>query len=286
MCDLAGLSFASLELLCIRYLMIFIIKVYNPVMNTLKAKNLLLIAIILIASPMSLATASAHRSGCHRWHSCPSDTGSYVCGDLGYTSGCGTDTYSEPAQVYTPPATHIPVITTKSISTDESIPFVRTQKSTSAEYPDYLKIVTAGLSGVKRTSTKITFSDGVETSRSITGTETITQPIDEVTLVGSRMKPIASLNAVGITKKKDRFDIKGHSQPNSVVVLSLNGKRVKRANTDSKGNFVFKNIKLNGQSSKIVIYSRVNGQEKVISEPYTVTNNKHTFASEYQKLHG
>jgi DNA-binding beta-propeller fold protein YncE len=30
----------------------------------------------------------AHRSGCHRWHSCPSDDGSYVCGDLGYDSQC------------------------------------------------------------------------------------------------------------------------------------------------------------------------------------------------------
>ena len=30
----------------------------------------------------------AHRSGCHRWHSCPSDSGSYTCGDLGYDSGC------------------------------------------------------------------------------------------------------------------------------------------------------------------------------------------------------
>jgi hypothetical protein len=29
----------------------------------------------------------AHQSGCHRWHSCPSDTGSYICGDLGYCSG-------------------------------------------------------------------------------------------------------------------------------------------------------------------------------------------------------
>ena len=28
--------------------------------------------------------ALAHRSGCHNLHSCPSDTGSYVCGDLGY----------------------------------------------------------------------------------------------------------------------------------------------------------------------------------------------------------
>lgn len=30
----------------------------------------------------------AHRDGCHRWHSCPSDTGSYVCGDLGYDDEC------------------------------------------------------------------------------------------------------------------------------------------------------------------------------------------------------
>ncbi len=32
---------------------------------------------------------SAHQSGCHRFHSCESDTGSYVCGDLGYYSECG-----------------------------------------------------------------------------------------------------------------------------------------------------------------------------------------------------
>src|SRR4029079_1410496 len=30
----------------------------------------------------------AHQDGCHRWHSCPSDTGSYVCGDLGYDDEC------------------------------------------------------------------------------------------------------------------------------------------------------------------------------------------------------
>ena len=31
---------------------------------------------------------NAHRSGCHRWHSCPSDRGAYICGDLGYCSQC------------------------------------------------------------------------------------------------------------------------------------------------------------------------------------------------------
>jgi len=39
--------------------------------------------------------AEAHRNGCHRWHSCPSDTGSYVCGDLGYDTYCGASGESE-----------------------------------------------------------------------------------------------------------------------------------------------------------------------------------------------
>lgn len=43
--------------------------------------------------------ADAHRDGCHRWHSCPSDSGSYICGDLGYDSGCpGTTETTEPDQ--------------------------------------------------------------------------------------------------------------------------------------------------------------------------------------------
>jgi hypothetical protein len=43
---------------------------------------------VALASLTAANTASAHRSGCHRWHSCPSDTGSYVCGDLGYDTYC------------------------------------------------------------------------------------------------------------------------------------------------------------------------------------------------------
>lgn len=40
--------------------------------------------------------AQAHRDGCHRWHSCPSDSGSYVCGDLGYDSECPGTTETTP----------------------------------------------------------------------------------------------------------------------------------------------------------------------------------------------
>ena len=44
----------------------------------------LILALFFFAIPSS----DAHQDGCHRWHSCPSDSGSYVCGDLGYDNEC------------------------------------------------------------------------------------------------------------------------------------------------------------------------------------------------------
>jgi hypothetical protein len=37
---------------------------------------------------LSQLESLAHRDDCHRWHSCPSHGGSYVCGDLGYNDEC------------------------------------------------------------------------------------------------------------------------------------------------------------------------------------------------------
>ncbi len=45
---------------------------------------------VLLASPWE---ASSHRSGCHRWHSCPSNRGTYICGDRGYCSQCPDNQY-------------------------------------------------------------------------------------------------------------------------------------------------------------------------------------------------
>jgi hypothetical protein len=47
----------------------------------------ILISIAII--PISPTESLAHRDGCHRWHSCPPDDGSYVCGDLGHDDECG-----------------------------------------------------------------------------------------------------------------------------------------------------------------------------------------------------
>jgi hypothetical protein len=54
--------------------------------------RLTLITTVLLALGIGLAvsapTAVAHQDGCHSWHSCPSDSGSYVCGDTGNYSEC------------------------------------------------------------------------------------------------------------------------------------------------------------------------------------------------------
>jgi hypothetical protein len=52
--------------------------------------------LFLYASLFHAPTVSAHQSGCHRWHSCPSDTGSYTCGDTGHSNYCGTTPYIAP----------------------------------------------------------------------------------------------------------------------------------------------------------------------------------------------
>ena len=52
---------------------------------------LLVVTVLVIA--LSQSDASAHQSGCHRWHSCPSDTGGYTCGDTGYCSECPDNNY-------------------------------------------------------------------------------------------------------------------------------------------------------------------------------------------------
>src|SRR5262245_38395198 len=60
-----------------------------------KTALVLLQVIAVCTSFASVPQAYGHRSGCHRWHSCPSDTGSYICGDTGHCSGCPDNQYCQ-----------------------------------------------------------------------------------------------------------------------------------------------------------------------------------------------
>ncbi|MBI2170316.1 MAG: topoisomerase DNA-binding C4 zinc finger domain-containing protein [Actinobacteria bacterium] len=51
------------------------------------------VGIVSLAPFVVPQRALAHRDGCHRWHSCPSDSGGYECGDAGYA--CRYPTYDE-----------------------------------------------------------------------------------------------------------------------------------------------------------------------------------------------
>jgi P2-related tail formation protein len=64
----------------------------------MKILTLILIVASIVFVPI---LADAHQSGCHRWHSCPSDSGSYTCGDTGYCSGCPDNQYCKSGQ-YSP----------------------------------------------------------------------------------------------------------------------------------------------------------------------------------------
>lgn len=83
---------------------------------------ILLSIIALVSSVVILSEQDsfAHRDGCHRWHSCPSDSGSYVCGDLGYYSECPRS--YEPVKSDEPTKKTVPIEKPKTI---EKIPTVK-----------------------------------------------------------------------------------------------------------------------------------------------------------------
>jgi hypothetical protein len=76
--------------------------------NFFKRLEVFLILSLSLFSLLGLPiVVSAHRSGCHSWHSCPSDSGSYTCGDKGYCSGCPSNQYCKNGS-YSPTPTPAP----------------------------------------------------------------------------------------------------------------------------------------------------------------------------------
>jgi hypothetical protein len=78
------------------------------------------------------AVAHAHRSGCHRWHSCPSDRGTYECGDVGYCSDCPDNQYCQGGQ----PRTRSSLQKDTQSDQTERVRKAQKQLSTPAQNPD------------------------------------------------------------------------------------------------------------------------------------------------------
>lgn len=225
----------------------------------------------LVSFPQS---ASAHRDGCHRWHSCPSDSGSYVCGDLGYSSECPV----------APQPVHVPVSTTQLVDTNEPVAFHTTMKKTWKEYQGYTKQITAGVNGTRKITTKVTYVDGVKTGAEVISNEVVANPTEAVQMVGKRIKPLATVTK--ITKQKNgKYSVFCQYKASQKVLLSVDGKKLKKVTTDSKGIFVIKDVKLKS-SSNIKIYKVAERKEQQISEKTFVDLKKNRVTTEYAKLHG
>lgn len=70
-----------------------------------------LLCLIITVSVAVPSLALAHRSGCHNLHTCPSDSNTYVCGDLGYPCDGSTSI----TQITTS-ATQVPVVVEKTFT--------------------------------------------------------------------------------------------------------------------------------------------------------------------------
>src|SRR4030095_5542154 len=70
-----------------------------------------LLALAVLCDLLLPSGALAHRAGCHWLHSCPSDRGNYVCGDLGHCGECPDNQFcqaGQPRQAMTSPPTPTP----------------------------------------------------------------------------------------------------------------------------------------------------------------------------------
>lgn len=227
----------------------------------------------------------AHRDGCHRWHSCPSDSGSYTCGDLGYTSECGA-VISAP--VYIP---RVPVKTTQTITREESIPFKTITRYDYREYPGYTKVKTAGSLGVKVVTTTVSSTDDVETGRSDTSNAVTRHPVDKVTIEGGRSKPLAKIYGIADSDpgfwglNRGKFNIWGKYKANSRVYLYVDKVERSNARSNEQGWFTFNNVRVDKEEAWLHVFERTGDNIITISEKTKVNTVNKRVTTEYMLLH-
>lgn len=244
-------------------------------------RKFVFILFLALFMPVGLASAHSGRTDSSGGHYCRvgACAGTYHYHNGGYSAPT-TNIERSPTTV-----TRVPVVTKKVVAEDAPINFGEIIDYDSKEYVGYLKVMSEGEKGRGRSSTEVTFTDGIETSRSTPSVTTLVSAKDRIIKKGTRIKPLAKINSVTKTSKKNKYDISGEYTPNSEVVLSVNSKKVKRSKTDVNGKFYFKNVKIRSDNVDLVIYSRVKRKENQISEKTTANLKNQTLKTEYAKLH-
>ena len=232
---------------------------------------------------------SAHRDGCHRWHSCPSDSGSYVCGDLGYTSECGsTSTVTPtPALIMTPKT---PVRTSSEEIKDSVLKYKTIKKNNPNQYVGYKRILTKGVDGVTTTKVVIELTDGVEQSRSAPTSTTKQAAVDEVIEVGVREKPAARFTKIRdmtggfMNANKGKYIVEGFGPVRQKVTLYQNGQKVGTTKTNQDGYFEFNKLAKGDKPTWLVLYDKNGDKGKKLSEKTRATFTTKELITEFMLL--
>ena len=82
-----------------------------------------------------------------------------------------------------------PVVTTETVTETEAVPFERVRRDDASMDLGKKAVTTKGVDGVKTLTYEVVFADGVETSRRLVSEEATTEPVGEVTSVGTRKPP-------------------------------------------------------------------------------------------------
>ena len=82
-----------------------------------------------------------------------------------------------------------PVVTTETVTETEAIPFERVRRDDASMDLGKEAVTTKGVDGRKTLTYEVAFADGVETSRRLVSEKVTTEPVDEVTSVGTRKPP-------------------------------------------------------------------------------------------------
>ena len=127
------------------------------------------------------------RSGCCSWHG---GVCTYQCsygGGTGYECCDGTSLSSTCAPYY-PSCPSGPVITTETEVKTVSIAFKTEQKEDPTILEGETEVVQQGVKGSKEITYKVTYTDGVETSRKKVSEVVVKQPVNKIIAVGTKQE--------------------------------------------------------------------------------------------------
>lgn len=121
--------------------------------------------------------------------------GAGCAADAGTTNAVATPTsapaahHAAHARAVTPTPTPSPVVTTKLVQQTAPIPFGTTTIDDAARVKGTSAVTTKGVDGVRTTTYRVTYTNGVETGRTQVSQVVTTAPVTQVTTVGTYVAP-------------------------------------------------------------------------------------------------